>query len=123
MPDMSLLWVADSFYVGVRDIAAATSWYIEKLGLERTEVELDDGEGCVALIFPKEISAPIVLGPLVTSSDGTTRMLYTGAIKKAREWLSSRGVNVGALEEDRQGTHYFEMRDMEGNAIEVTEAP
>jgi|HubBroStandDraft_1064217.scaffolds.fasta_scaffold21010_4 hypothetical protein len=51
---MSLLWVADSFYVGVRDIAAATSWYIEKFGLRRASVELDEGEGCIGLIFPKE---------------------------------------------------------------------
>jgi hypothetical protein len=120
---MSLLWVADSFYVGVRDLSAATSWYIEKLGLRRTEVELDDGKGCVPLAFPKELPmSRIVLGP-VAPADGTTRMLYTGAIKQAHEWLSSRGVNVGALEEDRQGTRYFEMRDLEGNVVEVAEEP
>jgi hypothetical protein len=107
---MSLLWVADSFYVGVRDIAIATSWYIEKLGLKRTEVELDEAEGCVALFFPKEIpDATIVLGPSTAPSEKTTRMLYSGAIKKAQEWLISRGVSVGSIEEDRQGTHYFEM--------------
>jgi hypothetical protein len=50
-------------------------------------------------------------------------MLYTGAIKKAREWLSSRGVTVGAIEKDRQGTQYFEVRDLEGNVIEVAEEP
>lgn len=120
---MSLLWVADSFDVGVRDIAAASSWYIEKLGLKRTKVELDEGEGCVGLIFPKEIPTAIVLVPSGAPSDGTTRMLYTGAIKKAREWLSSRGVNVGAIEKDRQGTQYFEMQDLEGNVIEVAEEP
>jgi hypothetical protein len=119
---MSLLWVADSFYVGVCDIAAATSWYIEKFGLKRTSVELDEGEGCVGLIFPKEIPAAIVLGPSGAPSDGT-RMLYTGAIKKAREWLSSRGVTVGAIEKDRQGTQYFEVRDLEGNVIEVAQEP
>jgi hypothetical protein len=30
---------------------------------------------------------------------------------------------VGALEEDRQGTRYFEMRDLEGNVVEVAEEP
>lgn len=50
-------------------------------------------------------------------------MLYAGNINKAWEWLSSRGVNVGAVQEDRQGTHYFEMRDLEGNAIEISEEP
>src|ERR1700683_1679373 len=98
---MSLLWMADSFSVGVRDSGAATSWYMEKLGLKKTTVELDEGEGCVGLIFPKELPAPIVLGPSLARSEGTTRMLYTGAIKKAREWLISRGVPVGAIEKDR----------------------
>jgi hypothetical protein len=120
---MSLLWVADSFYVGVNEVAAASSWYIEKLGLKKTAVELDEGEGCVALVFPKELPAPIILGPSTAPSDQTTRMLYTDAIQKAREWLSSRGVRVGAIEKDRQGTHYFEMQDLEGNAIEVSEEP
>jgi hypothetical protein len=120
---MSLLWVADSFYVGVRDIVAASSWYTEKLGLKRANVGLDEGEGSVGLIFPKELSTAIVLGPPGATPDQTTRMLYTGAVNKAREWLSSRGVNVGAIEKDRQGTQYFEMRDLEGNVIEVSEEP
>jgi hypothetical protein len=120
---MSLLWVADSFYVGVTDVAAASGWYIEKLGLKKITVELDEGEGCTALAFPKELPAPIVLGPLRAATDGTTPMLYAANIKKAREWLSSRGVEVGTVQEDRQGTHYFEMRDMEGNVIEISEEP
>jgi hypothetical protein len=120
---MSLIWVADSFYVGVHDVAAASSWYMEKLGLKRAEVELDEGEGCVTLVFPKEIPAPIILGPSGSPPDGTTRMLYASNIKKAQEWLTSRGVDAGAIEEDRQGTHYFEMKDLEGNVIEVSEEP
>jgi hypothetical protein len=120
---MSLLWVADSFYIGVRDVAAASSWYIEKLGLKKTTVEMDEGEGCVALVFPKEIPTPIVLGPLRAKTDGTTPMLYSSNIKKAKDWLGSRRVNVGEVLQDRQGTHYFELRDLEGNAIEVSEEP
>jgi hypothetical protein len=34
-----------------------------------------------------------------------------------------RGVNVGPIETDRQGTRYFAMQDLEGNAIEVSEEP
>jgi hypothetical protein len=40
-----------------------------------------------------------------------------------REVLDSRGVNVGETQEDRQGTLYFEMRDLEGSGIEVSEEP
>jgi hypothetical protein len=50
-------------------------------------------------------------------------MLYASNIKKAREVLWFWGVNVGEIQEDRQGTHYFEMRDLEGSVIEVSEEP
>jgi hypothetical protein len=48
-------------------------------------------------------------------------MFNSSDLKKAREFLISRGVNVTEMQQDRQGTHYFEMRDLEGNVIEVTE--
>jgi catechol 2,3-dioxygenase-like lactoylglutathione lyase family enzyme len=120
---MSLLWAADSFYVGVRDLDASTSWYTQKLGLKKATVELDEGEGCIGLVFPKEIPTPIVLGPIRTSATETTRILYTGDIDKAKKWLSSHGVSTGAIETDRQGTRYFAMQDLEGNSIEVSEEP
>jgi hypothetical protein len=33
---VSLLAIADSFYIGVIDVTAATFWYIEELGLPKT---------------------------------------------------------------------------------------
>jgi hypothetical protein len=120
---MSLLTIADSFYIGVLDLTATTSWYIEKLGLQKVPVEMDDPEGCVALGFSKKDEVAICLGPRGKPTDGTTPMLYASNVKKAREVLSSRGVNVRAIQQDRQGTYYFEMRDLEGNRIEVSEEP
>jgi predicted enzyme related to lactoylglutathione lyase len=38
-----------------------------------------------------------------------------------RDVLAARGVNVGTIERDRQGTRYFEIRDPEGNEIEVVD--
>ena len=120
---MSLLWVADSFYVGVRDVNAACSWYVEKLGLKKIAVEIDEGEDCVGLVFPKELPSTIVLGPLRSPADASTRMLYASDIKRSREWLAARGVSVAAIEKDRQGTQFFAMPDLEGNVIEVSEEP
>ena len=120
---MSLLWIAESFYVGVRHLASSTSWYIEKLGLKETDVELDEDVGCIALAFPKEAPTTIVLGPLKPATDTTTRMLYSGALEKAHGWLNSRGVSVGPILTDRQGTRYFAMQDLEGNPLEVSEEP
>ena len=50
-------------------------------------------------------------------------MLYTSDIGKACDLLTSRGVSVGPIEEDRQGTRHFMMRDLDGNEVEVTEEP
>ena len=120
---MPLLTIADSFYIGVLDVESATSWYIEKLGLQKVPADMDDPEGCVALGFSNEDQTCAVLGPPGKPTDGTTPILYASNILKAREVLGSRGVIVGEVQEDRQGTHYFEMRDLEGTVIEVSEEP
>ena len=117
---MSLFAPAGSNYIGVTDIAAATTWYIQKLGLPKVDVDLDDGENCVALGFEKYECA-VCLGPRGRPTDELTHMLYSPNLKKARELLISHGANVGDIRQDRQGTHYFEMRDLEGNVIETTE--
>jgi hypothetical protein len=120
---MALLTIADSFYLGLQDVASATSWYIEKLGLQRVPAEMDDPEGCVALGFSKKDGTCVVLGPRGRPTEAETPMLYAPDVQKAREILSSRGVNVGEVQQDRQGTHYFEMRDLEGNVVEISEEP
>jgi hypothetical protein len=94
---MPLLRIADSFYIGVSDIGPATSWYIEKLGLQKVPAEMDDPEGSVALGFSKKDQTCIVLGPQSKPTDGTTPMLFASNIKKAREVLGSRGVNIGEI--------------------------
>jgi catechol 2,3-dioxygenase-like lactoylglutathione lyase family enzyme len=109
-------------YIGVRDVAAAAAWYIEKLGLRKIKVEMDEGEGCVALGFSKDEYA-LTLGPPGKPTDELNVLLYSSNVKKAREFLSSRGVSVSEIQQDRQRTHYFEMRDVEGNVIEICEVP
>jgi|SRR5882672_275909 len=118
---MSLLYSGGSAnYIGVADIAAATAWYIDKLGLRKVEAEPDDGKDCIALGFAHDDRA-IYLGPLAHSSEEFTHMLNSSNLKKTREFLISRGVNVTEIQQDRQRTHYFEMRDLEGNVIEICE--
>jgi catechol 2,3-dioxygenase-like lactoylglutathione lyase family enzyme len=118
---VSLLYNAGSSnYIGVVDITAATAWYIDKLGLRRIEVEQDDCEDCVALGFSKDDYA-VCLGPAGRPTDELTPMFNSSNLKKAREFLLARGVNVTDIQKDRQATKYFEMRDLEGNVIEVSE--
>lgn len=119
---MSLLSPGGANYIGIRDILSATKWYAEKLGLRTVQVELDEPEGCMALGFDKHECA-IVLGPIGKATDELIPLLYTKNVKKAREFLAGRGVSVSEIQQDRQGTHFFEMRDIEGNAIEISEDP
>ena len=65
---------------------------------------------------------PIVLGPRDTPTEARP-MLYASNIDKARDLLISRGVGVTPIAEDRQGTRYFTMHDLESNEVEVTEEP
>jgi len=48
---MPLLEPDGANYIGVRDLPSATARYIEKLGLRKVQVELDNGENCIALGF------------------------------------------------------------------------
>jgi catechol 2,3-dioxygenase-like lactoylglutathione lyase family enzyme len=120
---MSLLHSGGTNNIGVRHLSAATEWYIEKLGLRRIRPEENDPES-VSLGFSEEEYA-MTLGPpgFGGSSDELTHMLFTSNIQKAWKFLSSRGVRVGEIQQDRQGTHYFEMHDLDGNVIEITEEP
>ena len=117
-----LFSAAGANYIGVRDLTSATSWYKEKLAVREIDVEMDDGEGCVALGFSND-EYIITLGPTGKPTDELRPLLYTTNIKKAREFLHSRGASPGEIEKDAQGTDYFEMRDPEGNVVEVCEEP
>ena len=75
-----------------------------------------------ALGFSTEDCA-VCLGPPGRSSEEFTHSMNASSVKKAREFLIARGVNVRPIQEDRQGTHFFEMRDLEGNVIEISEEP
>jgi hypothetical protein len=109
-------------YIGVADLVSCSAWYIEKLGLRKVKVELDNGEDCIALGFDKDDCA-ICLGPRPGSAEELGPRLYCSSAQKARERLAARAVAVSEILQDSQGTHYFEMRDMEGNLIEICEEP
>jgi catechol 2,3-dioxygenase-like lactoylglutathione lyase family enzyme len=108
--------------VGVSNIEAAAIWYKEKLGLRESGQEVVDGEpGDMELISGNGKIVVDIVGLGGVSAD--TQMFYTGNAAKAREWLLSRGVNVGPLQTDGQGTRYIEFRDLEDNMIEICEEP
>jgi hypothetical protein len=93
------------------------------LACPRLRFELDDGDDCVALGFEKDDDVAVVLGPVGKPTDESGPLLHSSKLAKARDLLNSRGIATTELREDRQGTHFFEMRDLEGNVIEVCEMP
>ena len=117
-----LFWSGGANYVGVSNLGAAVSWYKEKLSLWEIEADIDDSEGCVALGF-SDNEYILALGPMGKPTDELRPILYTTIIKKASEYVSSNGVVTGPIQQDAQGTHYFEIRDLDGNVTEVCEEP
>jgi hypothetical protein len=51
------------------------------------------------------------------------KQLTTQAQAKDMPHLTSRGVNIDKIQRDRQGTRFFEIRDLEGNIIEICDEP
>ena len=103
----------------VRDIDTVSPWYIEKLGLRKL-AQNPWGEEVFTYQF-KEDGHFIVLTNKAGFGTERPPMFFTKKITKMKDVLTARGINSGAIERDRQGTRYFEIRDPEGNAIEIVE--
>jgi predicted enzyme related to lactoylglutathione lyase len=113
--------IPNNMYVHVRNIDAVTPWYIEKIGLRKLVAD-PLGDTRVANFKFHEVGSSVVLTTRPTLEPSGTPMLFTKKIAKRREALAARGVAVGQIEQDRQGTHYFQIRDPEENVIEVVES-
>ena len=107
--------------VNVQDPNAVAAWYTEKLGLRRVEHAAGGVSGRLYL-KGKEDGNPIVLVPPSPFRSYTYPLLFTESLDSMREVLSARGAEVGQIERDRMGTRNFEIRDPEGNVIDVVES-
>jgi len=115
----TVLRVPTETFVAVRDPVNISDWYVQKLGMRRLATRVG---GTIVLKFNSEDN-PLTLERRNEFYARRPPVLYTSKIKKAQSALASRGVSVGEIETDRQGTRYFEFRDLEGNSIEVSEEP
>lgn len=103
----------------VRDINVASSWYEEKLGLEKA-AENPWAESEASTYKFREGGKSITL---TTRPDRTDRslLLFAKNLQKMQRVILARGISPGLVREDRQGTRFFEIHDPEGNTIEVVE--
>ena len=118
----SLLTVPQPTYVAVRDVAGAAPWYAEKFGLRKlaaTEQPRKDG---IRLQF-NENTHPVILAPKDPVVARPTPMFFTRKLDRVRDALTANGVSAGPIQQDRQGTHFFELLDCEGNPLEISERP
>jgi len=118
---MLLFTPAAPNYMPVQDLAAPTSWYVEKFGARPRPTKFDDGRRGAELWLADEVY--FVLGPRDIPNSDETPMLYTPNIAKARAYLLARCVEATKIQRDRRNTKFFEMRDLEGNLIEICQQP
>lgn len=111
---------ASSLRILVRDIDSVSPWYIEKLGLRKL-ADSPAAEPSAAVFRFKPDGRSVILTTRSGFQTGKTPILFTKKIGRMKDVMSARGVDVGAIEQDRQGIHYFQIHDPEGNAIEVVE--
>lgn len=64
------------------------------------------------ILVPKD---PVVARP--------TPLFFTRKLSRVRDVLTANGVSAGPVQQDRQGTSFFDFLDSEGNTIEVSERP
>jgi hypothetical protein len=121
-------WQAVSFSIPistrilVSDIDFVSPWYIQKLGLRKaSKQDLRDSDA-VTLRF-KADGRSVVLTTRVGLGAGNRLILFTKKIVKMRGIMAARGIGMGNMERDRQGTQYFQIHDPEGNEIEVVQEP
>ena len=113
-----LLHIPGHTYVEIDNPSTAANWYVKKLGLRRLAPSEDADPKTIRMKF-SDVDEEMRLGPRDPLSLGGTVMLYSRRLKRANEVLRERGVEVGPIQVDRQGTSYFEFHDPEGNIIEV----
>jgi|SRR5579862_926254 len=127
---MPMLWT-DSVALCCSNLAACKQWWIETFDCKAVKVPAD--WDCV---LPSDVALtlPGGGGPTILLSDamevqkaGYERsnagaIIFCSKIEKAHEYLRGRGAAAGAIQ-DGGGTQFFEIRDPEGNIVEICREP
>jgi catechol 2,3-dioxygenase-like lactoylglutathione lyase family enzyme len=111
----------DSVAVDVRDVATAQRWYKEKMGLPYFSTDVEEAD--MVLGYSAE-DANLSLVKCTGSNrpdsvPGHPPIIFAKKLATAHEYLSARGVNVGPIQQDSGGNHFFRFRDLDGNELEV----
>jgi hypothetical protein len=114
--------------VGYSDVQAAKQWWTKTFNCKATPVP-DDWDNSlpsdVALKFPGDSDPTVLLSDKAEAlhcgfdrSNPVVTIIFSDKLKKAHEYISARGVITGPIQ-DGGDTQFFEIRDTEGNLIQV----
>jgi catechol 2,3-dioxygenase-like lactoylglutathione lyase family enzyme len=124
------LFHTDSVTLSYSDVEAAKRWWISAFDCKQVKVPPDWDNSLpsdVALSLPGDREATILLSDRAEvkqagfdRSSTVVPVIFSGKLKRAHDQLSSRGVIPGPIQGDSE-TQFFEVRDPEGNVIEICE--
>lgn len=115
--------------IPVSDIDRAKTFYVEKVGFH-ADHDVQPGNGMrVVQLTPPGSACSIVIGTgmpeIAKMQPGSVKALHLVVANagKAREYLASRGVEVGEVVELAQGIKYVHFNDPDGNSWVFQEMP
>lgn len=120
------LYSIGAVVIGVRNMDCAVPWYCGKLGLSSQSKETDEvyiGHlGADSDMLPLIILVPIPRGQTNVFAD-RHQILFTRNLDAIHAEFSSKGIQVGPIQNDSGGNRFFNWQDLEGNSIEVCQEP
>jgi catechol 2,3-dioxygenase-like lactoylglutathione lyase family enzyme len=118
--------ISENCALDARHLNAVRDWYKEKLGLHEAHNEREDDSGRpfadLTISNDDTFLSLVELAP-GASADKRHVILFAKNLKKAHQWLASRGVAVEPTTIDSGGNRLFRFQDLEGNTIEVCVEP
>ena len=126
------LFYTDSLVLAYSDVEAAKRWWMEAFDCEVVKVPADwDSRMAsdVGLQLPGNEGPTILLNSKAeveqagySKPSSLECVIFCRKLKKGHEQLTQRGVQAGPIQ-DGGDTEYFEIRDCEGNVIQVCREP
>jgi hypothetical protein len=124
------LFRKDSISLCCSDVGATKQWWGQVFDCKEVKMPNWDDPlpSDVALRLPGAVEPTILLSNIaevrqagLERSNGRP-IIFSDKLKKAHEYLCSRGVAAGPIQ-DGGDTQFFEIRDPEGNVIEICKEP
>jgi|SRR5579859_2107635 len=126
-----LFQAADPIVLCYSNVEAAKRWWIKTFDCKQVPVPTDWDNPCpsdVALKLPGCEEPAVLLSSREEVQQAgleapkTVPIIFCSKLKKAQEVLGNRGVTVSPIQ-DGGDTQFFEIRDPEGNVIEICTEP